>query len=138
MISGCFGRRIHLVNLHGKHLLAAGFGHRPVGHHNPHHGFHDSGVWIVEKHGTYTDRVSLRSAVNGAYLVHHGHYVSLHKDVGWSEASWHMNEWDGVASFRSHRGEYLSLDEHDHNVHVVSHYDGRPHGKQLFHVRHYN
>ena len=46
-----------------------------------------------------------------------------------------MFEWDGVASFRTFNGAYLSLDEHDHGVHTVQHYDGRPHNKQLFELR---
>jgi hypothetical protein len=47
-----------------------------------------------------------------------------------------MQEWNGAASFRSHHGGYLSLDDFDSGVQVVNHYDGRPHNKQLFEIRH--
>lgn len=136
-VQQCFNRRVHLCNLHNKFLVASNFGDRPLGHHDPNHGFFDSAVWIIEPHRLHPDRVSIRSAVSGAYLVHWNGQVTLHREVNWPEASWHFNEWTGLASFRTHEGHYLSIDEFGSEVHTVPHFDGRPHERQLFNVRYH-
>jgi len=134
-ISAFFNRRVQLWNLHGKFLMSGNYGDRAKAHHDPNHGFPGSSLWIIEAHSQFTDRVAVRSAITGAFLVHEGHHVSMHQNVFWQEASWSVQNWGGAIAFRSYSGHFLSLDDDDSNVHTVQHYDGRPHNKQLFEAR---
>jgi len=132
-ILNCFMKRVQLWNLHGKYLIS---GHdHPHGHHDPNYGFWNSSVWIIETHGMFNDRVSLKSAENGKYLCHYGGHIQMHHNVGWNEASWHMENHGAFFTFRSHHGHYLGLDKHDSGVHAHAHYSGYPHVNQQFEVR---
>jgi len=133
-IMNCFSKRVQLWNLHGKFLISGD--HRAHGHHNPHHGFQGSSIWIIEKHGMFNDRVSLFCPANARYLCHEGgRHIEMHHNVGWNEASWHMEDWGAYFTFRSHHGHYLGIDKHDSDVHAKEHYSGNPHMNQQFELR---
>jgi len=131
-IMGFFGRQVQLYNLHGKFLIA--------GQHKA-HGHRDiywegcRGVWFIEKHTMFNDKVAIRHEF-GKYLCHEGgRHVEMHNNVGRNECSWHIQDWGGFFTFRSHYGHYLGIDKHDSEVHATEHYDGQPSTNQQFEVR---
>jgi len=135
-VTSCFGRPVQLVDEHGKFLC--GGDRHPHAHHNPHHSFHQSSYWYIEKHDGFSDRVRLRNT-NGKYLCHEGHtsYCTMHHHASHSHVSWHMMNFPGFresfVTFRSHGGHFLGCDRHGHDVHC--HNNGGPHGNQRFEVR---
>jgi hypothetical protein len=130
-VSASFGRTVQLWNLHGKFLCAGE--HNPHGHHDPHYGFRHSSHWIIEPHGVYSDKVSLRS-VNGKYLCHEGHssFVRMHHDARHQNVSWHMQFYGNEVTFRSNSGHFLGCDHIGHDVHA---WNEGPHLKQKFELR---
>jgi len=75
-----------------------------------HFDLHAKGYFHVEKHGVFSDRVSLRTH-HGRYIastaMHQIYLAPCHSD----ETHWHLEHHDhGKVALRSHYGGYIGVD----------------------------